>query len=148
MWGEVPLSRTSYNDDLLELMRDGALWGQSFRFSVLDERWVDEPDPTDNNPRGIPERTIMELRLYEWGPVTFPAYEATTLGIRSTDAFREWQTSRNTPPQILSTPAPGTVDDPADSPPAAVPARRLVEITAPRRTATLNDLTRYLEKRQ
>lgn len=83
LYVEVPLSDTSYNDDLLALMRDGALDGMSFRFSVVNEDW--------NTPkRGLPERTITELRLYELGPVTFPAYQATTVGIRSGQDFSAW----------------------------------------------------------
>lgn len=83
LYAEVPLSETSYNDDLLALMRDGAIDGQSFRFSVVQEEW--------NKPsKGLPERTITELRLFEFGPVTFPAYQATTVGIRSREHFAEW----------------------------------------------------------
>lgn len=79
----TPLSRTSYNDDLLALMEDEAIDGMSFRFGVVNEEW--------NRPkRGLPERTITELRLYEFGPVTFPAYQATTVGIRSRDHFGAW----------------------------------------------------------
>lgn len=84
LYAEVVLSETSYNDDLLALMRDGAIDGQSFRFSVVKEDWA----KTDTK---LPERTITELRLYEFGPVTFPAYQATTIGIRSRDTFAEWQ---------------------------------------------------------
>ena len=84
LYTEVPLSETSYNDDLLALMRDGAVDGQSFRFSVVKEEW-------DRPKKGLPERTITELRLFEFGPVTFPAYQATTVGIRSRRDFAEWR---------------------------------------------------------
>lgn len=84
LYVEVPLSDTSYNNDLIALMRDGALDGMSFRFSVVNEQW--------NEPRnGMPERTITELRLFEYGPVTFPAYEATTVGLRSATEFSCWR---------------------------------------------------------
>lgn len=83
LYVEVPLSDTSYNDDLLALMRDGAIDGQSFRFSVVKEDW----QKTDTK---MPERTITELKLYEFGPVTFPAYQATTVGIRSREDFTQW----------------------------------------------------------
>ncbi len=40
------------------------------------------------NPQGLPERTISELRLYEFGPVLFPAYQGATAAVRSmTDEF-------------------------------------------------------------
>ena len=82
---ETVLSATSYNDDLLALMEDGALDGMSFRFSVVKDEWVH-----DEKSKRLPERTVTELKLYEFGPVTFPAYQATTVGIRSHDAFGVW----------------------------------------------------------
>jgi HK97 family phage prohead protease len=94
MWAETPMSNTSYNRDLAELIRDKALDGQSFRFDVIDEEWhaYDEDDDLpDYNPKGLEERTIIKLRLYEHGPVTFPAYEATTLGLRSAGEVAAWR---------------------------------------------------------
>lgn len=84
LYAEVPLAETSYNEDLLALMREGILDGQSFRMSVVKDEWV-------KPKRGLPERTITEIRLYEFGPVTFPAYQATTVGIRSRQHFEEWR---------------------------------------------------------
>lgn len=85
MYAETPLSETSYNDDILALLADGTLDGQSFRFAAVKEEWV-KPEGSDT----IPERTITELRLYEFGPVTFPAYQATTVGLRSRTEFGAW----------------------------------------------------------
>lgn len=85
LYVEVPMSETSYNDDLIALMRDGALDGMSFRFSVPEGK-----DSWEYPKKGLPERTINELRLFEFGPVTFPAYQATTVGIRSRDLFEAW----------------------------------------------------------
>lgn len=84
---EVPLLDTSYNRDLVPGLEAG-LYGASFRFRVVKEEIDDSPDPSDENPRGLPERTIKELRLYEFGPVTFPAYEDATAAVRSlTDEY-------------------------------------------------------------
>lgn len=84
---EVPMLDTSYNRDLIPGLEAG-LYGASFRFSVMREEWVDEPDPSDHNPLGLPERTIKEVRCQEFGPVTFPAYPGATAGVRSmTDEF-------------------------------------------------------------
>lgn len=84
---EVPMLDTSYNRDLIPGLEAG-LYGASFRFSVMREEWVEEPGPSDDNPQGLPERTIKEARVPEFGPVTFPAYAEATAGVRSlTDDF-------------------------------------------------------------
>ncbi len=85
---EVPLLDTSYNRDLIPGLLAG-VYGASFRFKVMREEIVEKPEPSEANPRGLPERTITEARVMEFGPVTFPAYEGATAGIRSlTDRFR------------------------------------------------------------
>lgn len=79
---EVPLLDTSYNRDLEPGLRAGG-YGSSFMFEVLGERWDREPDKSDANPDGLPERTITEVRLFEAGPVTWPANPDATAGLRS-----------------------------------------------------------------
>lgn len=84
---EVPLLDTSYNRDLVPGLEQG-LYGASFRFSVLQEDVNKKPARSEFNPRGIPERTVTEARVMEFGPVTFPAYAGATAGVRSiTDEF-------------------------------------------------------------
>lgn len=87
--GVVSLFDTSYNRDLLPGLRAGA-YGSSFMFRVIKEEWDDEPGRSDHNPDGIPERTIKEVRLFEFGPVTWPANPDATAGLRcvsGTDAY-------------------------------------------------------------
>jgi HK97 family phage prohead protease len=81
-YGEVELLDTSYNRDLLPGLKAG-LYGSSHRFAAMREVWDDNPEPSEANPKGLPERTIKEARLAEFGPVTFPAYEGATAGVRS-----------------------------------------------------------------
>lgn len=88
LWVSVPLDDTSYNRDLVASLRSGALDGQSFRFSVKRDEWS-EPEG------GLPERTLRELNLFEFGPVTFPAYEATTAGVRAREAYAAWRTAKS-----------------------------------------------------
>jgi HK97 family phage prohead protease len=84
---EVPLLDTSYVRDILPGL-EAKLYGASFRFRVIREDFNEEPDPSDENPRGLPERTITELECREFGPVTFPAYPGATAQVRSvTDQF-------------------------------------------------------------
>lgn len=83
----LDLDDTSYNRDLLPALSRGA-YGASYMFRVIHEDWNEEPGTSDTNPLGLPERTISEVKLYEAGPVTFPADESTVVGLRSeTDRF-------------------------------------------------------------
>ena len=93
LYVEVPLDATSYNRDIVASLRSGALDGQSFRFSVTREEWA-EPEDAD----ALPTRTLSEVKLYEFGPVTFPAYEATTAGVRARPAYEAWRTAHRTEP--------------------------------------------------
>ncbi len=102
---EVPLADTSYNRDLVPLLDSGALDGMSFRFAVIADEWEGLDDD-------VPERTITELRLYEFGPVTFPAYEATTVGVRSRSEYEEYRLRRDVLNELpKSDPAPGRSAD-------------------------------------
>ncbi|MEU8265355.1 HK97 family phage prohead protease [Micromonospora sp. NPDC048999] len=93
----VPLFDTSYNRDLIPGLRAGA-YGSSFMFEVIRDSWNHEPEKSDSNPEGLPERTIQEVRLLEAGPVTWPANPAATAGLRSacvTDAMLERMKDRD-----------------------------------------------------
>jgi HK97 family phage prohead protease len=79
---EGDLFDTSYNRDLEPGLRAGA-YGSSFMFEVLGETWEHEPEASDYNPDALPERTITEVRLYEAGPVTWPANPEATASLRS-----------------------------------------------------------------
>lgn len=79
---EVPLFDTSYNRDLLPGLKAGA-YGASFRFRVVDEELNKRPPESEHNPMRLPERTVGALQLFEFGPVTYPAYEGATAGVRS-----------------------------------------------------------------
>ncbi|MCI0636944.1 MAG: HK97 family phage prohead protease [Actinobacteria bacterium] len=84
---EVPMLDTAYNRELLPGLEAG-LYGASFRFRVLKEEFVAEPKRSPFNPGQLPERTVLEAQVREFGPVTFPAYADATAGIRSrTDEF-------------------------------------------------------------
>lgn len=86
---EVPLFDTSYNRDLLPGLRAG-VYGASFRMQVIEDAWNDEPEPSDYNPKALPERTITRAKVMEFGPVTFPANPGATASMRSTtDEFYE-----------------------------------------------------------
>lgn len=89
---QVELFDTAYVNELRPALEAGQL-GASFRFSVIDETWTTPSIASAHNPERLEERTITKLALYEFGPVTFPAYEAATAGLRSrTDDFMQMLT--------------------------------------------------------
>jgi len=84
---DVSLLDTSYNRDLIPGLEAGQ-YGSSFRFKVVRDDWNREPAKSRANPEKLPERTLLELRVMEFGPVTFPAYAGANAGMRSlTDKF-------------------------------------------------------------
>ena len=87
-----PFARGRLLDGVPELVVDGlrkGVYGASHRFSVVRESWVDKPAGGPHNPNKIPERTITEARLFELGPVTWPAYAGASASLRSiTDDYR------------------------------------------------------------
>jgi HK97 family phage prohead protease len=67
---------------LIQPVRDAieqrAISGMSFRFSVVRDEWV-KPAKAG----GLRNRSVLELRCPELGPVVFPAYQDTAVGVRS-----------------------------------------------------------------
>lgn len=76
LYVSIGLADTSYNSDLMALVRAGALSGQSFRFAAIHDTW-------DDTNRMKPTRTLKEVKLFELGPVVFPAYDQTSLAARN-----------------------------------------------------------------
>lgn len=125
--GEVRLFDTSYVRDLLPGLEAG-VYGSSFRMRVIRDEWNKNPERSDFNPRGLPERTIKEVRLFEFGPVTFPANLASTASVRSmTDAYIEgmrahdpqWVDEQTRARDLRRTSSERTAEDAANTPPPA-----------------------------
>jgi len=100
-------------------------YGASFRFRVLKDTWQDHPERSAENPDGIPERTVTEVQLYEFGPVTFPAYSGATAGVRSISLTDDWRARRGLIVPSTATPdrEPATTTDPEPQPHSTVTAR-------------------------
>ena len=74
---EISLPDTSVGRDVHESVRRGDLKGSSFAFRVTGERW-------STGEQGE-VREITDVTLIDVGPVTHPAYKATTAGLRDED---------------------------------------------------------------
>lgn len=152
---EVPLIDTDYNRDrvlpllqgrLMNGERTGSLLGSSFRFRVTKDEWVEPAKPSAHNPDKLRERTLREVRLYEFGPVVFPANPAATAQARSlSDHFharrlqREGRAERAARDLLLiSTPAGSTTGqqnppEPARSHSTVTPSQLRALIPPPRK---------------
>jgi phage head maturation protease len=85
---EVQLLDTDYVRELIPGLEAGQ-YGTSFRFDVVRDEIVRRPGRSGHNPEGLPERTVIEARVPEFGPTPFPAYAGTSAAVRSaTDEFR------------------------------------------------------------
>lgn len=80
---EIDVPDTTTGRDTLEEVRRGDLAGCSFAFTVAEDQWKHKEGEQS-------ERTIVRIgRLFDVGPVTYPAYEDTTVVARSVEAVRE-----------------------------------------------------------
>lgn len=95
---------TLHNNWLVQPVRDaiasGSIDGMSFRFTVVVEEWHDKDGQKIKDTASLttilretwdpafpeadlPVRTLRELKVPELGPVVFPAYGDTSVGVRS-----------------------------------------------------------------
>lgn len=73
---ESDMVPTSFAEDLARNIDAGVVTQQSFSFSTLEDEWSETQD-------GELLRRLIKVRLWDVGPVTFPAYTDTTAGLRS-----------------------------------------------------------------
>jgi HK97 family phage prohead protease len=78
-----------------DAIRDGGVEGMSFRFAVVRDEWVDNSGTRLKDDevahflhrgagdRGPIRRTLREVKASEAGPVVWPAYQDTAVGVRS-----------------------------------------------------------------
>lgn len=87
-------------DPIREAIAEGAVTGMSFRMKVVRDSWADNKGNeikdrgelldllyggAEAKKRGPLQRTIKEVKLMEAGPVVFPAYSQTSVGVRSAE---------------------------------------------------------------
>ena len=81
---------TPLGDELIESLKRGDISESSFAFTVEDDNWERKED-------GSYVRTILKFeRLYDVSPVYYPAYEDTSVALRSIEALKEAETKAAT----------------------------------------------------
>lgn len=82
---EFELPETSLGNDLRIMMQRGDISQSSFAFTIKEDSWEERSGK-------IPLRHIRQIeRVYDVSPVTYPAYEQTSVTARSFHAFQEKQ---------------------------------------------------------
>lgn len=71
LWFWMALGDQSWADDAWISILRGDVLGMSFAFQTIRTRWTEKPGDENNL------REILECRLYEVSPVTFPEYDGT-----------------------------------------------------------------------
>lgn len=84
---EIDPPDTQAGRDAITSIQRGDVDGSSFAFTVKRASWVEEED------RDV--RVLDDVQLYDVGPVTYPAYESATTGVRSAEdsaeIIAEWE---------------------------------------------------------
>lgn len=75
LFSEIDLADTSFERDLAIKVERGDINQMSFAFSTRDYEWTVEDGEYIRNVRSV-------KRLFDVSPVTYPAYEATSVGLR------------------------------------------------------------------
>lgn len=94
LFAEARLSDNWLIQPVRDAIAEGSVSGMSFRFEVVREQWRDvngKPVRPEEVPdllwmpgdRGPLQRELIELKVRELGPVVFPAYAGTSVGVRA-----------------------------------------------------------------
>jgi HK97 family phage prohead protease len=78
---EIDLPETSVGQDVAASIARGDLTGSSFAFRINGKQ-----GQRFEKGSGYDVRNILDVDLFDVGPVTYPAYEGTTAGLRSGEA--------------------------------------------------------------
>jgi len=100
LWVEARLHDNWFTQPLRDAIGSGSVDGMSFRFSV--------PDGGDEWDRSgeVTKRTIREVKLLEAGPVVWPAYKDTVVGVRSAIELLTGEQLAELVDQLRSLPTP------------------------------------------
>lgn len=79
---EITPPDTQFGRDFMESMARGDVDQSSFGFRVIEGKEEWEKPPAESSDR-LWKRTVLEVRLFDVSPVTFPAYAQTEAHLRS-----------------------------------------------------------------
>jgi len=85
---EIDLPNTTTGRDVAESIGRGDVTGSSFAFDIPNEgqRWT---STTDKDGKRHTIREILQVRLFDTGPVDYPAYSGSSVGLRAAGDIAE-----------------------------------------------------------
>ena len=91
LWIENDMPDTQVGRDVLKSIERGDVTGQSFAFMITRQEWRFAKDKGE-----LDHREILEVQLFDCGPVVYPQYETTSISARSSEeayklARSEWE---------------------------------------------------------
>lgn len=91
---EIDAADTGTATEVAALIQRGDISGSSFAFSISNagQRWT---STTDASGKASELREILAVELFDVGPVTFPAYDKTTAGLRAAGDVNEARAARD-----------------------------------------------------
>ncbi|MEG1331898.1 MAG: HK97 family phage prohead protease [Eubacterium sp.] len=82
---DVDLPDNSWGKDVYESVKRGDVTGSSFGFIKNTDKWT----MVEFEGKKMSKRTIMEAKLTEVSPCTFPAYESSEISCRSREDYKK-----------------------------------------------------------
>lgn len=100
----VDLPDTTAGRDLVESVSRRDVQGSSFAFDVLEDQWFEDKGTE------VDVREVHSVRLFDVSPVTFPAYDSTTVTVRADleqhqalmTSWRLWRSRQGENEQMLA----------------------------------------------
>jgi len=80
---EIDVPDTSVGRDITTSIERGDVSGMSFQFRTIEDKW--------NTVDGEDRRELVKAELIDVSPVTFPAYSATDVALRSLQTYHDKQ---------------------------------------------------------
>lgn len=87
LFDRIELPDSPAGETVSEAIKRADVTGQSFGFMVQEESW-------ERNDDGMDTRTIEKAKLFDVGPVTYPAYEDTDI-TTAQRRYKQWRSEKN-----------------------------------------------------
>lgn len=116
---EIEVPDTQVGRDTVTSVQRGDVTGCSFAFQTIADEW-------DYSDEKNPVRTLKKVKLYDVGPVTYPAYPDTSVAARSLEAAKKAQKPAENREKPAETAPEGA--KPEEKPPQTISRERQQEI--------------------